>query len=241
MTDKRPIDAVALYEQIAAEVSSMLKQPPGIIVSKIMAMVLQAPTIGSTEAKEDVLDDRFDALAAPWARKIRAAFPAAFVNMYNELILIPKANTYIMLNQVRDEQDFKAAVLEDCSRNAFKGCSGKLRDEHLDGINKLLETKFSGSTTRSRRPGAMVKPNPWENDMMDTMWAFMQMGGLKADYPALKEACMELRQMMMQKTAGQRKDKPKDLSWDNLERVKVTIICEAMALVLSGEYEEAGA
>lgn len=25
------------------------------------------------------------------------------------------------------------------------------------------------------------------------------------------------------------------------ERVKVTIICEAMALVLSGEYEEAGA
>lgn len=87
----------------------------------------------------------------------------------------------------------------------------------------------------------MVKPSPWENDMLDTMWAFMQMGGLKADYPALKEACMELRQMMIQKTAGQRKDKPKDLSWDNLERVKVTIICEAMALVLSGEYEEAGA
>lgn len=95
MAKERPIDAVALYEQIAAEVSSMLKQPPGIIVSKIMAMVLQAPTIGSTEVKEDVPDDRFDALAAPWARKIRAAFPAAFVNMHNELILIPKANTYI--------------------------------------------------------------------------------------------------------------------------------------------------
>lgn len=43
--------------------------------------------------------------------------------------------------------------------------------------------------------------------------------------------------MMMQKTAGQRKDKPKDLSFDDLERVKVTIICEAMALVFSGEYE----
>lgn len=40
MAKERPIDAVALYEQIAAEVSSMLKQPPGIIVSKIMAMVL---------------------------------------------------------------------------------------------------------------------------------------------------------------------------------------------------------
>ena len=70
----------------------------------------------------------------------------------------------------------------------------------------------------------MVKPEPWENPMLDTMWSFMQMGGLKANYPALKEACMELRQMLMQKTAGQRKDSPKDLSWENLERVKVTIL-----------------
>ena len=77
----------------------------------------------------------------------------------------------------------------------------------------------------------------WENEMLDTMWSFLQMGGLKTNYPVLKEACMELRQMMMQKTAGQRRDKPKDLSFDNLERVKTTIICEAMALVLSGEYE----
>ena len=84
----------------------------------------------------------------------------------------------------------------------------------------------------------MVKPEPWENPMLATMWSFMQMGGLKANSPALNEACMELRQMLMQKTAGQRKDRPKDLSWENLERVKVTIICEAMALVFSGEYEE---
>lgn len=26
----------------------------------------------------------------------------------------------------------------------------------------------------------MVKPEPWENPMLDTMWSFMQMGGLKA-------------------------------------------------------------
>lgn len=105
--------------------------------------IIRLADVGELEAKEDVPDDRFDALAAPWARKIRAAFPAAFVNMYNKLILIPKANMYIMLNQVRDERDFKAAVLEDCSRNAFKGCSRKLQDEHLDGINKLLDTKFT--------------------------------------------------------------------------------------------------
>ena len=66
----------------------------------------------------------------------------------------------------------------------------------------------------------MVKPEPWENQMLDTMWHFM-----------------EMRQMIMQKTAGQRKDRPKDIPWENWERVKVTIVCEAMALVLSGEYE----
>lgn len=44
--------------------------------------------------------------------------------------------------------------------------------------------------------------------------------------------------MMMQKTSGQRANRPKDLSWDNLERVKATIIVEAMALVLSGEYKK---
>lgn len=34
----------------------------------------------------------------------------------------------------------------------------------------------------------MVKPEPWENPMLDTMWSFMQMGGLKANYPALKKS-----------------------------------------------------
>lgn len=76
-----------------------------------------------------------------------------------------------------------------------------------------------------------------ESDMFDTMWAFLQMGGMKSNYPALKEACFELRHMMMQKTAGQRKNKPKDISFENLPRVKNTIIIEAMALVLSGDLE----
>lgn len=77
-----------------------------------------------------------------------------------------------------------------------------------------------------------------ENDMIDHMWSFLQMGGLKSNYPALKEACMEMRQMMLQKTAGQRKDRPKDIPFDNLERVKATIIVKAMALVLSGDFEK---
>ena len=151
MTEIRPIDANLLREKIV----ELWKSGDGVLGSQfgwlreINNLLDQTPTIDRTEIMKYALydermpDDRFDALAAPWARKIRAAFPAAFVNMYNELILIPKANTYIMLNQVRDERDFKAAVLEDCSRNAFKGRSRKLQDEHLDGINKLLDMKFT--------------------------------------------------------------------------------------------------
>ena len=37
---------------------------------------------------------------------------------------------------------------------------------------------------------------------------------------------------------AQRKDKKGDLSWDNLERVKMGILCEAVALVLSGKLDE---
>lgn len=54
-----------------------------------------------------------------------------------------KAADVLYCESISDERDFKAAVLEDCSRNAFKGCSRKLQDEHLDGINKLLDTKFT--------------------------------------------------------------------------------------------------
>ena len=79
--------------------------------------------------------------------------------------------------------------------------------------------------------------NKQENQLIDTMWSMLQLGGIKSNYPAVKEACMELRQMMMQKTAGQRVDKPHDIPFDNLERIKATIIVEAMALVLSGDYE----
>lgn len=76
------------------------------------------------------------------------------------------------------------------------------------------------------------------NDSFDTMWSFLQMGGQKADYQALKEYVLQLRQMMMQKTAGQRNDKKSDISFNDLDQIKNMIVLEAMALVLSGEYEE---
>lgn len=86
----------------------------------------------------------------------------------------------------------------------------------------------------------MNKPEPAKivDDGFDMMWSFLSLGGQKANYPALKDACMQLRKMMMQKTAGQRRDRPKDLRFEDMETLCKIIVCEAMALVLSGEYEE---
>lgn len=43
--------------------------------------------------------------------------------------------------------------------------------------------------------------------------------------------------MTMQKTAGQRKDRRGDIPFDNLDRLKWTILMEACLLVLSGKLD----
>ena len=65
------------------------------------------------------------------------------------------------------------------------------------------------------------------------MWAAIQ--NPRLNIPVLKEFVREWVQMTTQKTAGQRGGK--DLSWDNLERVKIGILCEAVALVQSRELD----
>ena len=80
-----------------------------------------------------------------------------------------------------------------------------------------------------------LDPRPLEDF---TMWVMLQRGGKKSNIPALKQLVNDWVKMTTQKTAGQRKDQPKDLSWDNLERVKMGILCEAVALVLSGDLDK---
>lgn len=70
-----------------------------------------------------------------------------------------------------------------------------------------------------------------------TMWAMLQDEGQHFEPDVLEDLVSQWIQVATQKTAGQRKDKPKDLSWDNLERVKMGILGEAVALVLSGKLE----
>ena len=71
-----------------------------------------------------------------------------------------------------------------------------------------------------------------------TMWAMLQDGGQHFDPDLLESLVRDWIQLATQKTAGQRKNKPRDLSWDNLERVKMGILGEAVALVLSGKLDK---
>lgn len=76
-----------------------------------------------------------------------------------------------------------------------------------------------------------------KHDSLDAMWGFLQMGGQKANIPVLKECCEELQKMMIQKTAGQRKNKTSDISFGNLDMICNFIVIEAMCLYLSGELD----
>lgn len=81
-----------------------------------------------------------------------------------------------------------------------------------------------------------MKANPADK-IKDTMWHFLMTHGQKENIPQLKSACYDLIQLMTQKTAGQRENKKTDISFDDLDMIKETIIIEAVALVLSGKLD----
>ena len=54
-----------------------------------------------------------------------------------------EVNTYVSISRCCTPDEFKAAIIENCSRLASKGYSKPLRKEHLEGINKLLDTNFT--------------------------------------------------------------------------------------------------
>lgn len=72
-----------------------------------------------------------------------------------------------------------------------------------------------------------------------SMWAALQSGGQVFDAAVLRELVGQWVRMATQKTAGQKPYAKKgDVSTDNLERVKMGILCEAVALVLSGKLDK---
>lgn len=87
----------------------------------------------------------------------------------------------------------------------------------------------------------MAKPTVerLDNGQLELMYNFLRMRYQKPNIPALKELCDKLRQAMIQKTAGQRDDDPKEyVSFDDLPTIINCIVIETMALHLSGTLDK---
>ena len=85
----------------------------------------------------------------------------------------------------------------------------------------------------------MIKRKKVKRDALDTMWAFLQIGGQKSNIPALKKYCEAFRQAMMQKTGGQEKHRNSgDIDLAEIDTIANFIVIEAMALYLSGDLDK---
>lgn len=111
-------------------------------IESCIGRIEDAPPVSQQELRRYMLP-WFSPFAAPWGGKIQRAFPKAYVTMNFELILVPRTNTYINLNHCSTPDEFKSEVIESVSRFAFKAFTKPLCKEHLDGINKLLDTHFT--------------------------------------------------------------------------------------------------
>jgi hypothetical protein len=74
---------------------------------------------------------------------------------------------------------------------------------------------------------------------LDYMWTFLRMGKQRANIPALKHYCDELRQAMIQKTAGQERYKrPYETDCKDLGTTINCLVIETMCLYLSGDLDK---
>ena len=83
-----------------------------------------------------------------------------------------------------------------------------------------------------------VDRNKVNEDAIEAMWAFLRIGGQKANIKALRENCEAMRRMLEQKTAGHRAEKPRDIPFEEIDGVKNGIVIEALALYLSGALDK---
>ena len=67
---------------------------------------------------------------------------------------------------------------------------------------------------------------------------FLKYRTQKSNIPNLKKLVNTLIKMTTQKTAGQRNDKRNDVPFESIEMLQWAIVCEAVALVLSGDLDK---
>ena len=77
-----------------------------------------------------------------------------------------------------------------------------------------------------------------DSGQLDLMWQFLQMGHQKPNVSALKENCDLLRQLMIQKNAGQRRGNPHYVEFCDLGTIVNCIVIESMCLYLSGVLDK---
>lgn len=78
-------------------------------------------------------------------------------------------------------------------------------------------------------------------DALSDMFSFLRMGSIRLseeDISSLEENCRMLVQMMTQKTAGQRRDKPNDVDFRLLDAITNNIVIGALTLYLSGSLDK---
>ncbi len=75
------------------------------------------------------------------------------------------------------------------------------------------------------------------NSLINTMWDFLKDGGQKGNPESLQNYVYQLIKIMTQKTAGQRKEKKKDIDFRDLDLIIQSIVIEAICLVLDKNYQ----
>lgn len=83
-------------------------------------------------------------------QKAMKLLPGSYINANNELILIPRFNVYILLNDVETDDDFKVKLCEWFSRDCCKALRyqqqkrlNRYFQHNTDVFNAICDTKFT--------------------------------------------------------------------------------------------------
>ena len=74
-----------------------------------------------------------------YVRNLMNVFEESFINRLNELILIPKTNLYICLDDVHNETELKYKIIEFCSRDASKAMPYKTEQRNKKYQSKVRD------------------------------------------------------------------------------------------------------
>ncbi len=81
--------------------------------------------------------------------------------------------------------------------------------------------------------------NEFDKRGFDTIFTFLEHGNQKANISEYKRAIKDLITMMRQKNSGQIKKNKESINWnENFDMTIITIVCESVALYLSGELNK---